>query len=90
MYEKARIAGIMCDHSARKPQNANLNAVIIAAQKVPFLKRNKISSYKIQIISVLKMSVSRRFIFGCASNEQYLRLDWQLHPIAGPNRRQQL
>lgn len=33
------MAGIICDHNAKKPQNANLNAVIIAAQNVPFWKR---------------------------------------------------
>lgn len=38
MYEKNRIAGSMCDQSAKNPQNANLNAVIIAAQNVPFYK----------------------------------------------------
>lgn len=41
MYENARMAGIMWVQSAKNPQNANLNAVIIAAQNVPFYQRKK-------------------------------------------------
>lgn len=36
MYVNDRIAGIICDHNAKNPQNASLKAVIIAAQNVPF------------------------------------------------------
>lgn len=41
MYVNDRIAGIICDHNAKNPQNANLKAVIIAAQNVPFWKIRK-------------------------------------------------
>lgn len=36
MYVNGRMAGNICDHNAKNPQNANLKAVIIAAQNVPF------------------------------------------------------